>query len=75
MRLTVNIEQYEHVRGFGQNAGMKVHLHSNVNLPNVNDQGFAVAPNSHAHASCKYSRVSFSYAIVNVIKPIFLNIE
>ena len=24
LRLTLNIEQYEHVKGFGQNAGMKV---------------------------------------------------
>ena len=24
LRLTVNIEQYEHTRGFGQNAGIKV---------------------------------------------------
>ncbi|ELT92340.1 hypothetical protein CAPTEDRAFT_191217 [Capitella teleta] len=48
LSLTLNIEQYEYMRGPQSDAGIKMFLHSKDELPQVRDLGFAISPGIHS---------------------------
>lgn len=57
--LTLNIEQYEYTKGPNTDAGIKVYLHHQSDIPAVKDLGFAIGPGIHALVGIKLSNVSF----------------
>ncbi|KAK2169962.1 hypothetical protein LSH36_5g02006 [Paralvinella palmiformis] len=59
LKLTINIEQYEHIEGISIDSGVKVLLHSQDDEPLVNDMGFAVGPGMHSLASLSYGLEHF----------------
>lgn len=48
LRMTLNIEQYEYMRGPHDSAGIKILIHDQNEVPLVKDLGQAVPPGSHA---------------------------
>ena len=51
LRLVLNIEQYEHMRGRSFDAGVMLHIHEPGVYPAVSELGFAVAPGVHSLVS------------------------
>ncbi|OAF70867.1 hypothetical protein A3Q56_01374 [Intoshia linei] len=48
LSLTLNIEQYEYMRGLNSDAGVKLILHGSDEIPRIRDLGFAISPGTHA---------------------------
>lgn len=53
LSLVVNIEEYEHMPGFNNEAGIKIYLHENHKKPLVSDLGYAIAPGMYTMMSVK----------------------
>ena len=53
MRLQVNIEQYEYMRGPNTGAGLKILVHNQKEVPLVKDYGRAVPSGSHGYVAVK----------------------
>lgn len=63
LALTLNIEQYEYTRGPNTDAGIKLYLHHQSDIPAVKDLGFAIGPGIHALVGIKLSNVSLQSEI------------
>ncbi|XP_013407589.2 uncharacterized protein LOC106171691 [Lingula anatina] len=53
LSLILNIEQYEYMLGPNKDAGVKVFLHPQDEIPQVRELGFTVAPGMHALVAVK----------------------
>lgn len=70
LRLELNIEQYEYMRGPNPGAGLKLQIHNQYDVPLVKDHGLAVPPGSHGFLAIKtvevFSIFSFSNCATEV---------
>ena len=53
LKLQLNIEQYEYMRGPNDGAGLKILIHNHNDVPMVRDHGLAVPPGSHGFVAIK----------------------
>ena len=53
LRLELNIEQYEYMRGPNPGAGLKLQIHNQNDVPLVKEHGLAVPPGSHGFVAIK----------------------
>ena len=53
LKLQINIEQYEYMRGPNDGAGLKILIHNHNDVPLVRDHGLAVPPGSHGFVAVK----------------------
>ena len=53
LRLQLNIEQYEYMKGPNPGAGLKLQIHNQEDVPMVKDHGIAVPPGSHGFVAVK----------------------
>ncbi len=57
LHLTLNIEQYEYMKGPSAGAGIKILIHDNTEIPLVRDLGQAIPPGSHAFVGVQILQV------------------
>jgi hypothetical protein len=58
LRLQLNIEQYEYMRGPNDGAGVKLLVHQPHDIPLVKDHGLAVPSGMHGFVALKIVEVS-----------------
>ena len=68
LRLLLNVEKYEYMRGFRGGAGVQIIVHPPGEAPQVGTAGIALAPGSHSYIAIDMLKVS-KQGIEFVSKP------
>ena len=58
LRLLLNVEKYEYMRGFRGGAGVQVLVHPPDEAPEVGATGIALAPGTHSYVAIDMLKVS-----------------
>ena len=67
LSLILNIEQYQYMKGPQDEAGIKVLLHDDTEIPLVKELGFAIAPGTHTLVAVKQNVVSVKNDVITVV--------